>query len=45
MIRTHTCGELTKTNESEIVELSGWVNKRRDFGNIIDLPYSISLIS
>ena len=33
--RTHTCGELTKGNSSEDVILSGWINKKRDHGNLL----------
>jgi aspartyl-tRNA synthetase len=33
--RTHTCGELTVKNNSEIVTLNGWVDKRRDLGGLI----------
>ena len=33
--RTHTCGELTKTNNGSEVTLSGWVNKKRDHGNLL----------
>jgi len=35
MMRTHTCGQLTKSNQGETVELSGWVHRRRDHGGII----------
>ena len=33
--RTHNCGELTKKNTSKDVILSGWVNKKRDHGNLL----------
>lgn len=35
MLRTHTCGELNKNNKDNIVELAGWVHRRRDHGGII----------
>ncbi len=34
-IRTHNCGELTKKNAKENVVLNGWVDRRRDLGNLI----------
>ena len=33
--RTHNCGELHKENKSESVTLSGWINKKRDHGNLL----------
>jgi len=33
--RTHTCGELSKNNKNERVLLSGWINKKRDHGNLL----------
>lgn len=35
MLRTHTCGQLTKKNLKKEVTLSGWVNTRRDHGGVI----------
>jgi aspartyl-tRNA synthetase len=33
--RTHTCGQLRKTDVGSSVRLSGWVNRRRDHGGLI----------
>ena len=33
--RTHKCGELTKSNNGSEVTLSGWINKKRDHGNLL----------
>jgi len=34
-MRTHTCGELKKTNVGQVVTLAGWVHRRRDHGSVI----------
>ncbi|HLY76023.1 MAG TPA: OB-fold nucleic acid binding domain-containing protein, partial [Planctomycetota bacterium] len=33
--RTHTCGELRASDVGKTVVLNGWVDVRRDFGNLI----------
>ncbi len=33
--RSHHCGELNKINVGENVLLSGWINKKRDHGNLL----------
>ena len=33
--RTHNCNELTKSNSGEEIALSGWINKKRDHGNLL----------
>ncbi len=35
MLRTHTCGELTKKDGRKKVSLCGWANSRRDHGGVI----------
>jgi len=33
--RTHKCNELTQDNSGQEVTLSGWINKKRDHGNLL----------
>ncbi len=33
--RTHTCGELSKNLKNKEVIISGWINKKRDHGNLL----------
>ena len=33
--RTHNCNELNKDNNGQEIILSGWVNKKRDHGNLL----------
>src|ERR1700735_3259487 len=35
--RTHTCGQLRSEQAGQDVVLMGWVNRRRDHGNLIFL--------
>src|SRR5580700_8585091 len=35
--RTHMCGDLRASNAQEHVVVMGWVNRRRDHGNLIFL--------
>ncbi|MDF1694195.1 MAG: aspartate--tRNA ligase [Saprospiraceae bacterium] len=34
MYRSHNCGELRMSNEGQVVQLSGWVQKSRDLGGM-----------
>jgi aspartyl-tRNA synthetase len=34
-MRTHKCGELTTDHLAEVVDLCGWVHRRRDHGGVI----------
>ncbi len=33
--RTHNCGELNKLDKEKEISLSGWINKKRDHGNLL----------
>ena len=33
--RTHTCGELNKSNIGHEIHLNGWISKSRDLGGLI----------
>ena len=33
--RTHNCNQLNLTHENKLVLLSGWINKKRDHGNLL----------
>ena len=33
--RTHTCNQLGKKDSGSLVRISGWINKKRDHGNLL----------
>ena len=33
--RSHTCNELRKNNVGKSIVISGWINKKRDHGNLL----------
>ena len=35
--RSHTCGELNSKDKNKNISLSGWINKKRDHGNLLFL--------
>ena len=35
MLKSHSCGELTRNNFEQVVTLGGWVDRRRDHGGLI----------
>ena len=35
MLRTHTCGQLNKSNVAKTTTLAGWVHTRRDHGGVV----------
>jgi aspartyl-tRNA synthetase len=35
LLKSHSCGELTRRNFEQIVTLGGWVDRRRDHGGLI----------
>ena len=43
--RTHNCNELRKSDLGKKIIISGWINKKRDHGNLlfIDLRYNYGI--
>ena len=35
--RTHTCGDITLDHKDKEISISGWINKKRDHGNLLFL--------
>ena len=35
--RTHTCGDITLNHKDKEISMSGWINKKRDHGNLLFL--------
>ena len=35
--RTHTCGDITLNHKDKEISISGWINKKRDHGNLLFL--------
>jgi aspartyl-tRNA synthetase len=35
MLRTHTCGELTRSHAGQAVVVNGWIHGRRDHGSVL----------
>ena len=35
--RTHTCGDITLNQKDKEISISGWINKKRDHGNLLFL--------
>ena len=33
--RTHTCGDITLDHKDKEISISGWINKKRDHGNLL----------